>query len=76
MPSITFSWPPDRSYFYTLLVVSQLSAKLLHLGSHVPAVPVFLFLLYLPTFLLPDAVVVLVSRVVFQRWRGVGVAAS
>lgn len=66
MPTFTFAWP-DRGYFYVLLVVSLLCAKGLHLFSHLPALPIFLFLLYFPTFVFPDVVVVLVSRVLFQR---------
>jgi hypothetical protein len=71
MPTLSFSWP-DRSYFYTLLVVSLLSAKFLHLFSHLSAVPIFLFLLYFPTFVFPDVVVILVSRVIFQKCPSVG----
>ncbi|KAI5781279.1 alkaline-phosphatase-like protein [Geopyxis carbonaria] len=68
-----FSWPPDRSYFYSLLVTSLLTSKFLHLFSHLPAVPIFLFLLYLPTFLFPDLFVILITRAIFHRYRTVGV---
>lgn len=53
------------------MVVSLLSAKLLHLFSHFSALPLLLFLLYLPTFLLLDIIVVLGGRLLF-RWSRIG----
>ncbi|KAF8424283.1 alkaline-phosphatase-like protein [Tirmania nivea] len=64
------SWP-DRSYFYSIMVVSLLTAKFLHLFSHFSALPLLLFLLYLPTFLLLDIIVILGGRLFF-RWSRVG----
>jgi hypothetical protein len=49
---------PDNRYFFTLLVTALLAAKFLHLFSHLPTVPPFLFLLYLPTFLTLDIIVI------------------
>lgn len=62
----TNAWPPERSYFYTLLVVSLVTSKLLHLFSHLTSLPIVLFLLYMPTFILPDVLVILGSRALFQ----------
>lgn len=49
------------------MVVGLLSAKFLHLFSHFSALPLLLFLLYLPTFLLLDIIVILGGRLLF-RW--------
>lgn len=75
MPSFTLAWP-DRAYFYSLLVVSLLSAKFLHLFSHLTALPIFLFLLYFPTFVFLDFLVIFFARIIFQRWRVVGIFLS
>lgn len=40
---------------YSLLVTSTLVPKLLHLYLHFSSLPVLLYVLYLPTFLAPDA---------------------
>ncbi|KAI5840977.1 sulfatase domain-containing protein [Morchella snyderi] len=75
MPSITLTWP-DRTYFYSLLVVSLLSAKLLHVFSHLTTIPIFLFLLYLPTFFFLDFLVIFFTRIIFQKWRVPGIFIS
>ncbi|KAF8470037.1 alkaline-phosphatase-like protein [Kalaharituber pfeilii] len=64
------SWP-DRGYYYCLMVISLLSAKLMHLFSHFTALPLILFLLYLPTFLLLDLLVVFGGRALF-KWSKIG----
>jgi hypothetical protein len=51
------------------MVVALLSGKLLHLFSHLPSTPILLFVLYFPTFLTPDIVVILASRLAFERSR-------
>ncbi|RPA87628.1 alkaline phosphatase-like protein [Ascobolus immersus RN42] len=60
---------PDKTFFYSLLVVSLLSAKILHLFSHFTSVPILLFVLYTPTFFLLDVLVILGARLLFQKWR-------
>lgn len=42
---------------YSLLSTSVLSAKLLHLYSHIKSLPPVLFILYLPTFLALDVAI-------------------
>lgn len=59
---------PDHRYIYTNLVTALLAAKLLHLFSHLPTLPPFLFLLYLPTFLTLDAIVILSTWILAQRF--------
>ena len=56
---------------FALFFVSSFAAKLLHLYSHRASLPVLLLLLYTPTFLLPDLLLVLVGRLlVFRPNRG------
>ncbi|KAI9795216.1 MAG: hypothetical protein M1833_007298 [Piccolia ochrophora] len=65
---------PERSFFFSLLVVSLLTAKSLHVFSHLRTTAVFLFLLYFPTFFLPDLFVVCMSRLLFRHSRILSVA--
>lgn len=63
-PTAVFNMKPQSNPFlsdrvpfqYALLITSVLSAKLLHLYSHVTSLPTLLFILYLPTFLTLDVV--------------------
>ncbi|KAL1965841.1 hypothetical protein VTN77DRAFT_5162 [Rasamsonia byssochlamydoides] len=57
----------NRSFLYSLTVVALLSAKLLHVFSHLASTSIPLFVLYFPTFLTPDVFVILTSRLIFQR---------
>jgi hypothetical protein len=61
--------PWTRRSLYALTVVALLAAKMLHLFSHLPSTPILLFVLYFPTFLTPDLVVILASRLIFERSR-------
>jgi hypothetical protein len=45
-------WKP--SFRYSLLITSTLAPKILHLYLHFTSLPVLLYVLYLPTFLVPD----------------------
>lgn len=56
-----------------LFFVSYFVAKLLHLGSHAGSLPVLLYLLYFPTFLLPDVLMLVVSKLLLYR-QNVGTA--
>jgi hypothetical protein len=56
-----------NSFLYSLLVVSSLSAKILHLFSHIQSLPILLFLLYLPTFLIEDICVIVVGRLLLHQ---------
>ena len=55
---------------FALFVVSYFTAKLLHLGSHAGSLPILLYLLYFPTFLLPDALLLLGSKLLIYRHNG------
>jgi hypothetical protein len=56
-----------------LLLTPVLSAKFLHLYSHITSIPILLYLLYLPTFLALDVVNALLFWIVVhisthRRW--------
>jgi hypothetical protein len=55
---------------FALFFVAFFVAKLLHLGSHAASLPVILYLLYTPTFLLPDILLLLGSKVLVYRFKG------
>lgn len=57
---------PSKPFLYSLLVTSSLASKLIHLFSHRHSLPILLFVLYLPTFLLPDILLLLVSRLLLS----------
>ncbi|KAF2491364.1 hypothetical protein BU16DRAFT_117646 [Lophium mytilinum] len=62
-----FSFLWDTKFQLTLLTVSSFSSKLLHLYSHRISLPIILTTLYLPTFLLPDALLVILSKTLLFR---------
>ncbi|KAI8933132.1 hypothetical protein NX059_009773 [Plenodomus lindquistii] len=47
---------------FSLFFVSYFVAKLLHLGSHASSLPILLYILYLPTFLLQDILLLVISK--------------
>ncbi|KAF2156349.1 alkaline phosphatase-like protein [Myriangium duriaei CBS 260.36] len=58
----------SRSFFYALLVLSTWSSKLVYLWPHLTSsLPPLLIVLYIPTFLLLDFVVVIVGRLLLHR---------
>ena len=52
---------------FALFFVSYFIAKLLHLGSHAGSLPILLYLLYFPTFLLPDVLLLVFSKTLLYR---------
>lgn len=54
------SLPP---LLYALVVVSVVASKSLHLLQHVQSLPILYFVLYAPTLVLQDLLVLVVSRV-------------
>jgi hypothetical protein len=62
-----FSFLWDLKFQFTLLIVSSFSSKLLHLYSHRISLPILLSALYLPTFLLPDAILIFLSKTLLFR---------
>jgi hypothetical protein len=55
---------------FALFFVSYFVAKLLHLGSHASSLPIVLYLLYFPTFLLQDVGLLVGSKVLIYRHNG------
>jgi hypothetical protein len=55
---------------FALFFVSYFTAKLLHLGSHAGSLPILLYLLYFPTFLLPDFLLLVGSKILVYRHNG------
>lgn len=55
---------------FSLFFVSYFTAKLLHLGSHAGSLPILLYLLYFPTFLLPDFLLLVGSKLFVYRHNG------
>jgi hypothetical protein len=55
---------------FSLFFVSFFVAKLLHLGSHLGSLPIVLYLLYFPTFLLADFLLLFSSKVLVYRING------
>ncbi|KAF2024287.1 alkaline phosphatase-like protein [Setomelanomma holmii] len=55
---------------FALFFVAFFVAKLLHLGSHFSSLPIVLYLLYFPTFLLPDVLLLVGSKVLIYRLNG------
>jgi hypothetical protein len=51
----------------SIFFVSYFAAKLLHLGSHASSLPLFLYLLYFPTFILQDIVLLVSSKLLLYR---------
>ncbi|EOD46370.1 putative sulfatase domain-containing protein [Neofusicoccum parvum UCRNP2] len=52
---------------FALFTVSSFAAKLLHLYSHRASLPILLIVLYTPTFLLPDLLLLLFGKLVVYR---------
>lgn len=53
-----------------LFFVSYFTAKLLHLGSHAGSLPILLYVLYFPTFLLVDVLLLVFSKVLIYKQNG------
>ncbi|KAF1844951.1 alkaline phosphatase-like protein [Cucurbitaria berberidis CBS 394.84] len=52
----------DPKNQFALFFVGSFVAKLLHLGSHATSLPIVLYLLYFPTFILPDVILLVGSK--------------
>lgn len=56
----------SKSFLFSVLVVSSISAKVVHLSSHRNSLPILLFVLYLPTFFIPDILLVIGGRLLLS----------
>lgn len=57
---------------FALFVVSYFTAKVIHLSSHAGSLPIVLYVLYLPTFLLQDLLLLVFSKLVVYTQYGGG----
>lgn len=57
-------------YCFSIIFVSVTLTKLVHLYVNANIVPAGLFVLYFPSFLLPDALVIFTARLALRRERG------
>ena len=60
----------SRPFLFSLLVVSILASKLLHLFQHVHTIPPLRFVLYFPTFFVQDVVVAIAGRLLLHNGTG------
>ena len=66
-PAQAFLRPKNQ---FALFFVAYFGAKLLHLASHAASLPILLYLLYFPTFLLPDFVLLVASKLLVYTQNG------
>lgn len=59
------------SFPFAIFVISILSTKFLHLYLHANSIPVFSFLLYLPSFFVPDVIFISIIRILLRRERSI-----
>lgn len=70
--SIVMSLQKSTSFLFALFFISVTSTKVLHLALHLGTIPIYAFFLYLPTFFIPDAALLIITRLLLRRERGVG----
>ncbi|KAF3482910.1 sulfatase domain-containing protein [Arthroderma uncinatum] len=73
------SFRPSRAFLYSLLVVSLITAKGLHLLQFARSVPPLHFIVFFPTLFISDALVALLGRVLLHGgssgiWPAIGLA--
>lgn len=56
----------NRKFLFALTILALLCAKFLHLFSHLFSISLPLFVLYFPTFVTPDVIVIFLARLIFQ----------
>ncbi|OQE27729.1 hypothetical protein PENSTE_c004G03891 [Penicillium steckii] len=61
-------WPASRKYFFSLLFIGVVSAKVLHLYSHLTSLTPSRFLLWGPTFLVQDVACILIAQLLCQKF--------
>lgn len=58
--------PPLPPFLFSALVVSGLASKALHIGLHIRSLPFLHFVLYSPTLVLPDLLVIALARILLR----------
>ncbi|CAG8926084.1 unnamed protein product [Penicillium salamii] len=78
--SILALLPPLPPFLFSVLVVSGLASKALHIALHIRSLPFLYFVLYSPTLILPDVLVIICVRVLLRfhapegRWQWLSTA--
>ncbi|KAJ5812001.1 Alkaline phosphatase-like alpha/beta/alpha [Penicillium riverlandense] len=73
-------FPPVTPFLFSALVVGGLTSKVLHLALHFNSLPFLYFVLYSPTLVLPDVLVIICGRWLLQypapetRWQWISTA--
>ncbi|KAJ5748775.1 uncharacterized protein N7511_010471 [Penicillium nucicola] len=70
--SITAYFPPLSPFLFSALVVSGLASKALHIALHIRSLPFIYFVLYSPTLILPDVLVIICARLLLRFHRPEG----
>lgn len=70
--SIVMSLQKSTSFLFALFFISVTTTKVLHLALHLGTIPLAAFFLYLPTFFIPDVILLIITRLLLRRERGVG----
>lgn len=60
------------SFLFALFFISVTTTKVLHLALHLGTIPLAAFFLYLPTFFIPDVILLIITRLLLRRERGAG----
>lgn len=58
--------PPLPPFLFSALVVSGLASKALHIGLHIRSLPFLYLVLFSPTLVLPDILVIALARILLQ----------
>jgi len=58
--------PALPPFLFSTLVVSGLASKALHIGLHIRSLPFLHFVIYSPTLVLPDLLIITCGRVLLQ----------
>lgn len=72
--------PPLSPFLFSALVVSGLASKALHIALHIRSLPFLYFVLYSPTLILPDVLVIIFARLLLRfhtpegRWQWLSTA--
>ncbi|OGE58209.1 hypothetical protein PENARI_c001G09632 [Penicillium arizonense] len=72
--------PPLPPFLFSALVVSGLASKALHIALHIRSLPFLYFVLYSPTLILPDVLVIICVRLLLRfhapegRWQWLSTA--
>lgn len=69
-PHIWFDvyWPASRKYWFSLLFIGVIGAKLLHIYSHLNSLSLSRFLLWGPTFFVQDVACILITQALCQKF--------